>query len=54
MKRLLARIVWQDEAQDLIEYGLLAAFISLVAIVAITNVGTSLQTAYNGIASRIP
>jgi pilus assembly protein Flp/PilA len=51
---MLTRIVRDDDAQDLIEYGLLAALISLIAIVAITNVGTSLTSTYNSIAAQIP
>ena len=31
MKNLLVRFVREDEGQDIIEYGLLAAFISVVA-----------------------
>ncbi len=40
MKSLLNRFTREDQGQDLIEYALLAGFISLVAVVAITNVGT--------------
>lgn len=54
MRALRARFFREDEGQDLIEYGLLAAFISLVAIAAIINVGTQLTTTYNSIAARIP
>ena len=54
MKHMLARLIRQDEGQDLIEYGLLAALISLIAIVAITSVGSSLQTTYSTLSSRIP
>ena len=54
MKRMWARFIRQDEGQDLIEYGLLAAFISIIAIVAITSVGSSLQTTYTSFSSTIP
>ena len=36
MKNLLNRFVRDEQGQDLIEYALLAGFISLVAVVAIT------------------
>ena len=39
MKALLKRFVREEEGQDLIEYALLAGFISLVAVAAITGVG---------------
>ena len=47
MKRLMtaiARVTREADGQDLLEYGLLAALIALVAIVGITTVG---QTIYN-------
>ena len=43
MMLLLDRLVQDTDGQDLIEYALLAGFISLVAITAITNVGTALN-----------
>jgi len=47
MKRLMtaiARVTREADGQDLLEYGLLAALIALVAIVGITTVG---ETIYN-------
>jgi pilus assembly protein Flp/PilA len=49
MKALLKRFVREEEGQDLIEYALLAGFISLVAVAAITGVGQGLNTVYNNI-----
>jgi Flp pilus assembly pilin Flp len=47
--------MWRDECgQDLIEYGLLAAFIALVLITAVTNVGTALNTFYGNMEGQIP
>ena len=43
MANLLARLVREDEGQDLIEYAMLAAFVSLVAIVGATLLGSSLN-----------
>ena len=54
MKNLLLRLYWLDDGQDLIEYGLLAALISIVAVLAVTNVGTALQTYYTGVETAIP
>ena len=53
MKNLIARFVREDEGQDLIEYALLAGFISLVAVVAITNVGSGVNGVYNNIDSQV-
>jgi pilus assembly protein Flp/PilA len=49
MKALLKRFVREDEGQDLIEYALLAGFISLIAIIAITNVGQGINGVYTNI-----
>jgi pilus assembly protein Flp/PilA len=53
MKELLLRLVRADEGQDLIEYALLAGFISLVAVLAITNVGTGVNSVYNNINTQV-
>jgi pilus assembly protein Flp/PilA len=53
MKNLVTRFVREDAGQDLIEYALLAGFISLVAIVAITNVGTGVNTVYTNIDTKV-
>jgi Flp pilus assembly pilin Flp len=42
MKALFNRFVREEKGQDLIEYALLAGFISLAAVGAITAVGTEL------------
>jgi Flp pilus assembly pilin Flp len=48
MKRVFNRFVRDDKGQDLIEYALLTAFISLIAIAAITNIGTVVNSWYTG------
>ena len=48
MRRLVIRLVHEDAGQDLIEYALLAGFISLVAITAITSIGTQINAWYEG------
>ena len=42
----LLRITRKEEGQDLLEYGLLAALIALVAIGAITTVGQTIYTTF--------
>ena len=42
-----------EEGATAIEYGLLAALISVAAIVAITAVGTNLNTTFNYVASKL-
>ena len=53
MQNLFSRFVREDRGQDLIEYALLAGFISLVAVVAITSVGTGVNNVYNNIDSQV-
>ena len=53
MKRLLAQLVRQEHGQDLIEYALLAAFISLIATAAITAIGTRVNEWYEGYAATV-
>jgi pilus assembly protein Flp/PilA len=45
--------VRNDEGQDLLEYALLVALIALVAIAAVTAAGTSVQTIFTTIASKL-
>ena len=54
MRQFFNRLVAEDQGQDLIEYALLAALISVLAVVAITSVGTKLQTSYGNIEASIP
>jgi len=53
MKSLMVRFTREDQGQDLIEYALLAGFISLVAVLAITNVGTGVKEVYEGIDTKV-
>ena len=48
--RSLAR---RDEGQDLLEYALLVALISLVAVGAITLTGTNVNTIFQNIATAL-
>ena len=53
MRNLLARFVREDEGQDLIEYALLGAFVSLAAALGAQALGTALGTWYTNIGSGI-
>jgi pilus assembly protein Flp/PilA len=53
MKALFNRFVREEAGQDLIEYALLAGFISLVAVLAITNVGKGVNDVYNNIDAQV-
>ena len=53
MTALLLRFVREENGQDLIEYALLAGFISLAAVTAITALGTSLDVVYDNIKTKV-
>jgi pilus assembly protein Flp/PilA len=53
MKTVFRNLVRNEDGQDLIEYALLAGFISLVAVLAITNVGVGVNNVYNGIDTQV-
>ena len=42
-----------DSGQDLIEYALLAGFISLIAVLAIESVGEGVNTVYGAIDDKV-
>ena len=54
-KRLAnARLRRSEEGQDLLEYGLLAALIAIIALGAVTTVGNTIQTVFwSAIASAV-
>jgi Flp pilus assembly pilin Flp len=53
VKKLLKEIIGREEGQDLIEYGLLAAFISVVALVAIKAIGPLIVPLYEAVVAAI-
>jgi len=50
---VVERLRRDDEGQDLIEYALLATFVSLVAIVGATALGTSLNQWYGTVSGNV-
>jgi len=42
-----------ESGQDLIEYALLAGFISIATVAAITAIGTALQGFYNTVTTNV-
>ena len=57
MKRLVNIVrtfVRENEGQDLVEYALLVALISLGAVVAVQNAGGAINAVFNAIVGAIP
>ena len=46
MKNLIQRFIREEDGQDVIEYALLAAFISIIAVLVIISVGTDVNAIY--------
>jgi pilus assembly protein Flp/PilA len=53
MKKLIAQFVRDEQGQDLIEYALLAGFISLAVVAVVTNVGKSLNSLYDKVNTQV-
>jgi Flp pilus assembly pilin Flp len=49
----LKRLVRDEQGQDLIEYALLATFISLLAIVGASLLGTAINNWYGTVATNV-
>ena len=49
MTNLFNRFVREDEGQDIIEYALLAAFISIVAWLILVQIGTDVSDIYTDV-----
>jgi pilus assembly protein Flp/PilA len=49
----LRAFVRDEKGQDLIEYALLVALISLVAVVAITTAGSAVNNVFSSIAGKL-
>ena len=46
MKNLFVRFVREDEGQDIIEYAMLAAFISISGYLVMQNIGSNVNSVY--------
>ena len=53
MFKLIRKLRRDEDGATAIEYGLIAALISVAAIVAMTALGESLQTIFGGISGEI-
>jgi len=49
----MRRMIREENGQDLIEYALLAGFISLVAVAVITSIGVGVNGVYSNINGQV-
>jgi len=50
---LFQRLWYEDEGQNLVEYALVAGLVALVALGAVTSVGTNLSGVYSALANKL-
>jgi Flp pilus assembly pilin Flp len=53
LKTLALRLIRDEEGQDLIEYALLATFVSLIAIAGATLLGDALNNWYDKVSDTV-
>jgi pilus assembly protein Flp/PilA len=53
MRNIIARVVREEDGQDLIEYALIATFVSLVAAAGATLLGNSLNGWYTAVSGKV-
>ena len=53
MKKLVLRFINDDNGATAIEYGLIAAGISIAIIAAVNSIGTSLNSTFSSISSQL-
>ena len=53
MRKFLVRLTVSEEGQDLIEYALLAAFISIASVAMITSIGTGVNSVYTATNTQV-
>lgn len=53
MKNLLCNLLKEESGQDLIEYALIAALIALIAIAALTSIGTKVSSVMDAVATSL-
>ena len=51
--RFLTKLIREEQGQDMVEYALLAAFISIVAIVTIRNIGPLVDAVYQNVQAAL-
>ena len=53
VKQLVVRFAGDESGQNLVEYALVVVLVALAAITAMSNLGTSVNTAFNKIGSTL-
>lgn len=54
MKKYFDWLTQEESGQGMVEYGLIIAFVALVAVVGVTFLGTQLRTFFNDVGNNLP
>jgi pilus assembly protein Flp/PilA len=54
MRRWLTRLIREESGQDLVEYALLAALVSMLSVVALNTLGVAVAGFYSRLTDQIP
>lgn len=53
MREMIMKFLKDEEGASMVEYALLLALIAVVCIAAVTNIGTSANSVFEGIATKL-
>ncbi len=53
MRTFMMKLIADEHGQDLIEYALLAGFVSLVVVATVTNLGGAVNGIYTGMNTQV-
>ncbi len=53
MKEIAKRLITEESGQGMVEYALILALVSIVAILALTNMGDAVKARFNEIISNL-
>ena len=51
---MLKRLLYGEEGQGMVEYGLIIALVAIVVIVVLTTMGTRLRTTFENVTNQLP
>ncbi len=53
MKEMIRKMWHDDNGQDMVEYALIAGLVSIIAVVAVTSAGVSINTVWTNVSNAL-